>query len=62
MGGSQSVLEKQASQFRKEEIKGETPIFRSMDISLDAPLPDKFRGNIGTMLGAFEYYFIFTSS
>lgn len=55
MGGSQSVLEKQASRFRKEEVKGETAVFRSCDISLDAPLPDKFRGTVGTMLESFEY-------
>lgn len=55
MGGSQSLLEKQASCFRKEEVKGETPVFRSCDISLDAPLPEKFRGTITTMLEAFEY-------
>jgi long-chain acyl-CoA synthetase len=55
MGAPQSVLEKQVSQFRKEEVKGETPIFRSVDVPLHGELPDKFHGTISTLIQGFEY-------
>jgi hypothetical protein len=52
---SVNPIEKAVSHFAKDKKKGETPIFRSVDISLDMPLPDKLRGNISILLEAFEY-------
>lgn len=55
MGGSIDHAERPVCHFFKEKKKGETAIFRSIDYPLDAPLPDKLRGNLSTLLEAFEY-------
>jgi len=59
MGATQNLLERQVSQFRKEEVKGGTPIFRAAEVPLHGPLSDKFSGTISTMLEGFEYVYLF---
>lgn len=54
MGGSIDRAERPVCHFFKEKNKGETAVFRSIEYPLDAPLPDKLRGNISTLLEAFE--------
>lgn len=54
MGASQNPLERPACHFFNEANKGETPVFRSIDYPLDAPLPEKYEGIVSTLLEGFE--------
>ena len=54
MGGSGSNEMKRACHFYSESNPGETPIFRSTEYPLYAPLPEKLNGTISTVLEAFE--------
>lgn len=55
MGTSFNSPERPTSHFFKDKRPNETPVFRSIYYPLDSPLPDKFHGNIATLLQAFEY-------
>lgn len=55
MGSSETSAQRLACQFYSHSNPGETPIFRTVDYSLDAPLPDEYGGIVATLLQGFEY-------
>ena len=54
MGASNPRVERITNFVHHEEVKGETPPFRSYELAAGEPLHEKLPGGIDTVLKAFE--------